>query len=88
MWGGILGLQESTLRAAVGDLVKTRRATACGIFNAFYGLALLAGGSLLGFIYERSVLLLVAYVVAAQLIAMIAFAPLRRVRATDDAGAR
>lgn len=42
VWGGILGLQESTLRAAVGDLVKTRRAAAYGIFNAFYGLALLA----------------------------------------------
>jgi hypothetical protein len=61
LWGAVLGMQESTLRAAVGDLVKTRKATAYGIFNAAYGLALLAGGSFLSLIYERSVPLLVAY---------------------------
>lgn len=88
LWGGVLGMQESTLRAAVGDLVRTRRATAYGIFNAAYGLALLAGGSLLGFLYERSVALVVVYVMAVQLIAVAVFAPLRRFRTADDSARR
>jgi MFS family permease len=81
LWGAVLGMQESTLRAAVGDLVETRRATAYGVFNAAYGLALLGGGSFLGLIYERSVPVLVAYVVAAQLLALLIFAPLRAPKA-------
>lgn len=80
LWGAVLGMQESTLRAAIGDLVKTRRATAYGIFNAAYGLALFAGGSLLGFIYERSIAILAACVVATQVLALVVFVPLRRLQ--------
>jgi predicted MFS family arabinose efflux permease len=84
LWGSVLGMQESTLRAAVGDFVKTKRATAYGIFNAAYGLALLAGGSFLGLIYERSVPVLVACVMAVQLLALLIFAPLRAAKPFEE----
>ncbi len=56
VWGAVMGIQESTLRAAVADLSASgRRATAYGVFNTAYGMALLGGGVVLGFLYDRSV---------------------------------
>lgn len=74
VWGAVLGLQESTMRAAVADLVPTvRRGTAYGIFAAGFGAATLAGGALTGVLYDRSVTALIVTVVAAQALAMLAF---------------
>lgn len=79
VWGAVLGIQESTLRAAVADLAHgARRATAYGIFNAAYGFALLAGGTAMGFLYQRSLLGLVAFVIACETAASFL---LRRLRA-------
>ena len=69
VWGAVMGIQESTLRAAVGDLAATRRATAYGVFNAVYGVGLLGGGVMLGLLYDRSVASLVVAVVAMQITA-------------------
>jgi len=39
-WGAVLGIQESTMRAAVADLIPpARRGTACGVFAAGFGAA-------------------------------------------------
>lgn len=79
LWGAVLGIQESTLRATVGDLIPSgRRATAYGLFNTAYGLALLLGGSMMGLLYERSILLVAGFIVACETLALAAFAPLRR----------
>ena len=54
----VIGIQESTMRAAVADLVPdARRGSAYGIFTAVYGLAWLAGSIIIGATYERSVVL-------------------------------
>jgi MFS family permease len=54
VWGAALGVQESTMRAAVADLVPpARRGTAYGVFSACYGLAWLVGGAGIGWLYER-----------------------------------
>jgi predicted MFS family arabinose efflux permease len=59
-WGAALGLQESTLRATVADLVGPgRRATAYGAFGAVVGVAAAAGGALAGGLYDVSVTALV-----------------------------
>jgi len=77
VWGAVMGIQESTLRAAVGDLSEPgARATAYGVFNAVYGFALMAGGTALGFLYDLSIPAMAALVVAAQVAATVA---LRRV---------
>lgn len=71
VWGAALGIQESTLRAVVADLVEPgRRATAYGIYAAVLGVAIAGGGVLTGALYEVSIPLLVGVVVAVQFVAM------------------
>jgi MFS family permease len=70
IWGGVMGLQESTLRAAVADMIPGhRRGMAYGVFNGLYGFALLAGSTAMGVLYGVSVGLLVGFVVAIELLA-------------------
>ncbi|MGN9809279.1 MFS transporter [Micromonospora sp. BQ11] len=71
VWGAALGMQESTLKATVADLVgPDRRATAYGMFGAVIGVAAAGGGALAGGLYETSVPLLVAVTVALQVVAL------------------
>ena len=78
-WGAVVGLQESTLRAAVGDLVPpTTRATAYGIFNGLYGLGFLLGATALGALYGKSIAGVVSFVAAAELLAVAAVVRLAR----------
>lgn len=52
VWGAAVGVQESTVKALVADLVPSSRlATAYGVFAAFEGAAALAGGGLAGWLY-------------------------------------
>ena len=54
LWGAALGIQESAMRAAVGDLVPdARRGSAYGIFAAATGVAWLLGSIIIGVLYER-----------------------------------
>ena len=49
LWGLATGVQDSTVKAFVADLVPSRRrATAYGIFAALQGLGAIAGGVLAG----------------------------------------
>ena len=49
VWGAAMGVHESTLRAAVADLVPAhRRGAGYGMFTAIYGLAWLAGAVVIG----------------------------------------
>jgi MFS family permease len=79
VWGAALGIHESTLRAAVADLVPTaRRGTGYGIFTAIYGIAWLAGSTIIGALYSVSITELIIFTVATQLVALIAVIPLLR----------
>ncbi|MGW3951228.1 MFS transporter [Streptomyces sp. NPDC004752] len=71
VWGAAMGIQESTLRATVADLVPSgRRATAYGIFAGVVGAASLAGGALTGGLYGYSVPVLISAVVVIQVLAL------------------
>lgn len=60
LWGASLGIQESTMRAAVADIVPTaRRATAYGFFSVSVGISSLLGGVVAGALYTISVPLLI-----------------------------
>jgi MFS family permease len=75
LWGAATGVQESTLRATVADLVPPgRRATAYGVFAAVMGAAAAAGGSLAGALYDVSVPVLVTTTVAVQAAALVLLA--------------
>ncbi|MGQ4385167.1 MFS transporter [Streptomyces sp. SAS_270] len=78
VWGAAMGVQESTLRATVADLVPSgRRATAYGVFAGVVGAASVVGGTLTGALYGSSIPLLIAVVVAIQIAALVLLATLR-----------
>jgi MFS family permease len=78
VWGAAVGVQESTLRATVADLVPAgRRATAYGVFAAVVGVATLAGGALAGVLYAYSVPALIATTAAIQAAALLLLAVTR-----------
>ncbi|MFC9225135.1 MFS transporter [Streptomyces hygroscopicus] len=71
VWGAAMGIQESTLRAVVADLVPSgRRATAYGVFAGAVGAASLAGGALTGGLYGYSIPVLITVVVVIQALAL------------------
>jgi hypothetical protein len=79
VWGGVMGLQESTLRAAVGDMIPGHgRGMAYGVFNGLYGFALLAGSVAMGALYGVSIGWLVGFIAAVELVAALSFVPLTR----------
>jgi MFS family permease len=79
VWGAAMGVHESTMRAAVADLVPAaRRGAGFGTFTAVYGLAWLVGAAVVAALYSRSVGDAEMYVVAVQAAALVAFVPLWR----------
>ncbi len=75
VWAAATGLQDSTVKALVADLVPSgRRATAYGLFAAVQGGAALVGGTLAGALYERSLPLLVVLVALSQTVALALYA--------------
>jgi MFS family permease len=83
VWGAAVGVQESTLRATVADLVPTgRRATAYGVFAGIMGAAALAGGAMAGALYDISIPFLIVVVAATQAAALVLLWATRAVRAT------
>ncbi len=71
LWGAVMGIQETIMRAAIADLTPlARRGLAYGIFNTAYGAAWFAGGLVIGILYERSIGLVIAFAVAMQLISL------------------
>ncbi|MEW2515239.1 MFS transporter [Streptomyces sp. NPDC046870] len=85
VWGAATGIQESTLRATVADLVPSpRRATAYGVFAGVVGGATLAGGALTGALYGYSIPLLITVVTAIQAAALVLLAVTRGARRHGD----
>lgn len=83
LWGAALGIQESTLRATVADLVEPgHRSTAYGIYAAIVGVATAIGGVTAGALYGVSIpaLIVVTFVVQAAAVTTFAIVFLRRAR--------
>lgn len=71
LWGVGLGSQESIMRAVVADLVQSdKRATAYGTLNVWFGIAWFLGSSLMGFLYDTSIVLLVVFSMVMQIISI------------------
>lgn len=84
LWGAAVGLQDSTVKALVADLVPgPQRATAYGVFAAIQGVAAVIGGGMAGYLFTRSVPLLVAVVAATQLVALVLLVTTLRGRRTQ-----
>lgn len=74
LWGFVTGIQESTMRAAVADIIPSNvRGTAYGIFALGFGIASLIGGALVGYLYGKSLHSLYVAVIAVEAAALIFF---------------
>ena len=72
LWGAATGVQDSTVKALVADLVPAARlGTAYGAFAAFQAVAALAGGVLAGWLYDERRDVLVAAIGVAQAVALV-----------------
>ena len=64
VWGVATGIQDSTVKALIADLVpELRQGTAYGVFAAFQGAGALAGGALYGALFDSRPLLVAAVAV-------------------------
>lgn len=71
LWGAVMGIQETIMRAAIADLTPIRRrGTAYGIFNTAYGASWFVGGLAIGLLYEHSIGYVIAFAVTMQVIAL------------------
>lgn len=79
LWGALMGMHESTMRAAVADLVPPeRRGAGYGTFTAVYGLAWLIGPAVIGVLYDRSITSAITFTAAAQALALTLLVPVLR----------
>jgi MFS-type transporter involved in bile tolerance (Atg22 family) len=79
LWGVVMGAHETIMRSAIADITPlSKRGTGYGIFNASYGFAVLAGSSLMGLLYEKSLGLLIAGAMAVEILAIPVFFAMRK----------
>lgn len=72
LWGFGMGVQESIMRSAIAKLTPAEaRGRAFGIFHFFYGLFWFLGSSLMGYLYEVSLVYLIIFSVSSQLLSLI-----------------
>ena len=71
LWGAVMGIQETIMRAAIADLTPVeRRGFAYGIFNTAYGASWFLGAALMGQLYELSIYYLVLFAVVMELVSI------------------
>ena len=71
LWGVVVGIQDSTMRATVADLVPVhRRGAGFGTYAAVQGGAWLVGSTVVGALSERSVTAVAAYVGVVEVLAL------------------
>lgn len=69
-WATGLGAQDASLRGGIAQVVSmNKRGSAFGAFNGVYGVAWFAGSAVMGLLYDHSLIALVAFGIAAQLLA-------------------
>lgn len=79
IWGLGMGVHESMIPAAVATMVpQHRRSSAYGIFEAGFGISWFVGSVIIGKLYEVSIPAVIAFSVAAQLLAVPVFLIVRK----------
>lgn len=79
LWGAVMGIQETVMRAAIAGMVApTQRGTAYGIFNTVYGFSWFSGTALMGVLYEVNLWYLVAFSVGLELLSVLVLPVLGR----------
>jgi len=79
LWGMVMGIQETIMRAAIADLTPVdRRGFAYGIFNTVYGAGWFLGALLMGLLYELSINYLILFTAVMELTSIPLFLLVRR----------
>jgi MFS family permease len=87
-WAAGLGCQDASLRSSIAQVVSmNKRGTAFGSFNLVFGVLWFAGSWTMGALYDHSLVAVVTFGVAFQLVAAAMFFALRRPLAVAAAAA-
>ena len=79
LWGAVVGVQETIMRAAIADITPIeRRGFAYGVFNTAYGAGWFLGSALMGLLYEYSISYLILFAVVMELMSIPLFLSVRR----------
>jgi MFS family permease len=79
LWGVVMGIQETIMRAAIADLTPVgRRGFAYGIFHTIYGASWFLGSYVMGLLCELSINYLILFAVVMELISIPLFFLVRR----------
>ncbi|HOW87029.1 MAG TPA: MFS transporter [Candidatus Omnitrophota bacterium] len=78
-WGIVMAGHETIMKSAIADITPLKkRGTGYGILNVAYGLAMLVGGVVMGFLYERSLPALMISAAALELTSLPFFFAMKR----------
>jgi len=79
LWGAVMGIHETVMRAAIADLTGIeKRGTAYGIFNTIYGGAWFLGGTVMGLLYDYSILTLFVFTLVMEGISVMLFFSMKK----------
>jgi MFS family permease len=82
LWGIGMGAQGSLLNAIIAELVPAnKRSTAFGFFDAVFGISWFGGSWLMGVLYDKSIVALIIFSVALQLLSLPIFFFVNKTRA-------
>jgi len=86
IWGLGMGVHESIIPAAVATMVPPhRRPSAYGVFTAAYGVFWFLGSLIMGLLYGISILAVIAFCMATQVISIPLFVKVRRIMVRQPA---
>jgi len=84
LWGIVMGTHETIMKSAIADLTYfKKRGLGYGIFNMIYGVAILIGSIIFGFLYTNSTIILFCFVLITQLVAILIYTKLKKDLYTD-----
>lgn len=74
LWGCVMSIHETLIKAVIADLVPlTSRGKAYGLFNTIYGVSMMIGSTIMGYMYDYSKYYIFIYVLVTEILAAIVF---------------
>ncbi len=74
LWGCVMSIHETIMKATVADITTiSNRGKAYGFFNTIYGIAILLGSTIMGYLYQYSLRYILIYVVIIEILAFISY---------------
>ena len=79
LWGSVMGIQETVMRASIADMVPIRRrGLAYGVFNTIFGLAWFVGSVVIGMFYDIEIVYVFVFSCLMEILSIIILLFVRR----------